>query len=553
MPLRPLRRAAARSRRQGRDLRADGAADTQGHRRAARSRASITPGTVLDEETLAPDRATISRPWSSRAASLRAGGARFLDRRDPRDRDASPMDASTRSCARRGAEPKSCCPRDAAEARCADAIRPAAAALRTAATHAPPARRAQPRLSPGTAAAAGAGSRAARARRALVLLVTTSSATQGGNIAHLRAPEFYDAALATCVLDAPRGAISSCSRRYDGSARGALRVGTRPLGHRHGQAPCCALAAAPAVRPRRDRTAPRCDRGPGRATSRCAPICASACGASATSSAWSAASARQRFAARPGEARRRAVVDRGAARNARRLAGDRHLAAARDAIEDAAGCSRALIAARLSSTSRRCRSARGRLIREGFDAEVDRLRAISPRRQGMDRSRSRPPSGDAPASPIAQGRVQPGLRLLHRGHQRIRPRGSGRLRAQADRRQRRALRHAGAQSDARARSLGAEERLDRAREAHFRGAAGRRRAHSPAVAWAAPRRRWRRSTRWPASPRPRTSAATCAPRLHDGGPLEIRDGTPSRGRGSILGSSASCRTTVRLGGEQPHA
>ena len=62
----------------------------------------------------------------------------------------------------------------------------------------------------------------------------------------------------------------------------------------------------------------------------------------------------------------------------------------------------------------------GGLIRDGYHPELDELRATAPRRQVVDRQvpgRADPPHRD----PQPQGRVQQGLRLLHRDHARPGP------------------------------------------------------------------------------------------------------------------------------------
>ena len=90
----------------------------------------------------------------------------------------------------------------------------------------------------------------------------------------------------------------------------------------------------------------------------------------------------------------------------------------------------------------------GGLIREGYHPELDELRADGTRRQVVDRQvpdRADPAHGH----PQPEGRLQQGLRLLHRDHARAGP-GPGlqhpeRLRPQADGQERRAVHHAGAE------------------------------------------------------------------------------------------------------------
>ena len=90
------------------------------------------------------------------------------------------------------------------------------------------------------------------------------------------------------------------------------------------------------------------------------------------------------------------------------------IASALDPFDDLARrCSRAR-----SSTTRRRRSRDGGIIRAGFDAELDELRSLVARREGLDRRATRPSEVARTGIPTLQGRLQPGLRLLHRGHER---------------------------------------------------------------------------------------------------------------------------------------
>ena len=109
--------------------------------------------------------------------------------------------------------------------------------------------------------------------------------------------------------------------------------------------------------------------------------------------------------------------------------------------------------------------------------------------------------------PVAEGPLQPRVRLLHRDLEGQPARGARRLHPQADDRRRRALRHAGAEgrtkrrcsaptSAALERELELFEALRAARGGRSRRACSTRRAP------------WRRSTCWPAWPRPRRSATT---------------------------------------------
>ena len=56
-------------------------------------------------------------------------------------------------------------------------------------------------------------------------------------------------------------------------------------------------------------------------------------------------------------------------------------------------------------------------IAAGVDAELDRLARAARRRQGRDRASIQADERDAHRHPVAQGRLQQGLRLLHRGHE----------------------------------------------------------------------------------------------------------------------------------------
>ena len=215
--------------------------------------------------------------------------------------------------------------------------------------------------------------------------------------------------------------------------------------------------------------------------------------------------ARHRRAARPGGARR---VARGRARGVR------------TAARRAAGAARREPASASSTTSPTCASAiertlvdeppalarDGGYVRDGVDAELDELRAHQPRRASRSsprwRTRERARTGIA----LAQGPLQPRVRLLHRGVEVEPARGAARLPPQADHRRRRALHHAGAEG---VRREGARRRRadPRARDRDVRGAAragGRRGAAHPGHR----ARRWPRSTCWRRSPRPPRSTTT---------------------------------------------
>ena len=147
----------------------------------------------------------------------------------------------------------------------------------------------------------------------------------------------------------------------------------------------------------------------------------------------------------------------------------------------------------------------GGFTRDGVDAELDELRAHQPlgqaghRRDGRARAR-------AHRHRVAEGPLQPRVRLLHRDLEVEPARRAGRLPPQADDRRRRAVHHAGAEG---VRGEGARRRRadPRARARALRARCARA---SPPRRRASRRRRarWRRSTCWPRSPRPRRSTTT---------------------------------------------
>ena len=152
----------------------------------------------------------------------------------------------------------------------------------------------------------------------------------------------------------------------------------------------------------------------------------------------------------------------------------------------------------------------GGFIRDGVDAELDELRRIS--RSGKQviaemEERERAAHGHR----VAEGPLQPRVRLLHRGLEIEPARGAGRLPPQADHCRRRALHHAGAEG---VRGEGPRRRRadPRARARALRGAArgGRRRgaAHPGVGARAGHARRAGRAGREP-RPSTTTSSRTC--------------------------------------------
>ena len=142
----------------------------------------------------------------------------------------------------------------------------------------------------------------------------------------------------------------------------------------------------------------------------------------------------------------------------------------------------------------------GGFVRDGVDRELDELREISRGGRIHDR-RHRGARARAHRHRVAQGPLQPGLRLLHRGQQ-VEPRPRARrLRPQADDRGRRALRHPRAQG---VRGQGAarrraDPRARGARSSRTCARDGRGRGAPPAADLAGD---GRASTCSPPSPRP---------------------------------------------------
>ena len=164
----------------------------------------------------------------------------------------------------------------------------------------------------------------------------------------------------------------------------------------------------------------------------------------------------------------------------------------------------------------------GGLIRDGFDPALDELRTRHARRQGLDRQTAAG-RNRAHRHPVAEGPLQLGVRLLHRGHQGQSRQGPAALHPQADHRQRRAVHHPrtqgdggqdprrrGAERQARIRTVPADVRETGA------GPLGRYPANG--------RRPWRNWTCSAPSPKPPGSTTTAARRSRDEGVLHIRDG-----------------------------
>ena len=174
----------------------------------------------------------------------------------------------------------------------------------------------------------------------------------------------------------------------------------------------------------------------------------------------------------------------------------------------------------------------GGFIRDGVDAELDELRTIS--RSGKQviaemEERERARTGIA----LAEGPLQPRLRLLHRDLEVEPARRAGRLPPQADDRRRRALHHAGAEGIRRegARRRRADPRA-RARDLRARCAA-RVAAEAPRIQDDGARARHARRARR-RSPRPPRVDNYTKPHVHDGDELHRR---PTRAIRSSSGTS----------------
>ena len=337
--------------------------------------------------------------------------------------------------------------------------------------------------------------------------------------------------------DHARRTSSSCAHPRRRAARDAAG-GARPHPHADGRAPAARLAAAPRCRTGRDRGAPgRRGRAPAE------PARAGAARAAA-------GGPRPRAAGRP---------HRPGPANARDLVGARPLAAALPALwaELAAVAGRA--AAELRGGDRRAarprRADRAPPLRDDAAADPARGRAdprpaTTPSSTSCARGRraarrwiARARGAERERTGIhPQGRLQPGLRLLHRGHQGatsasvpadyvrkqtlvnaerfITPRAQG-VREQGPRRR-------GAQAD------------DLEYELFLRPARGGRRAHAGRIQATArgPGRARRASPRWPSAP-PRT--ATAGPRDRRRGRARIR----SRTAATRWSSSCSTRRALR--------
>ena len=160
----------------------------------------------------------------------------------------------------------------------------------------------------------------------------------------------------------------------------------------------------------------------------------------------------------------------------------------------------------------------GGVIRRGYDAELDELHAIA--RGGKEWiARFQADEITPHRHPQPEGRLQPGLRLLHRDHPHPRQQDPAGLPAQADAQERRALHHAGAEG---VRGEGPDGRGEDP-PARVRAVPGAARPGGGADAAGCCRRPrcWPRSTCWPPWPSWPSSRQYCRPELCDEPMLEI--------------------------------
>ena len=506
----------------------------QGARRRATWCASSRPGTVLEEESLDPGAAQPTSPrWRATAASAvrgRRGRLRRPARCASRSSTAGPRRARG---ARRGWRRASCWSRRRELA--ADGAR---TAMRTAAALGAGGALPEPRR-----AVDGAAGAAARRVRPAGALARTSTRLPRAAGAPARRRSAYALRRRCSRSTRRRGATSSCFETLRGERRGSLLWvldETRtPMGRRLLRE--WLLAPLPDVA--RDRRPARRGRGAGATASRRAPRCATRSAASATSSAWSAASGAR-------AAGRRATWSAWRRRW-------RAVAAVRAALADARRrrCSRGW--RRRSSRCRRCaagsRDARRRAAAAhaarpaasapGCHAEVDELRALAQRRQGLDRASSRRASGSRTGIASLKVRYNQVFGYYIEVTKANLPPGAAGLRrkqtlAGAERFVTPELKEHEAK-----RARAPRSGCARSRSSCFDGAAGRR-GGAARRRWRAPPRRWRAST---SSPRWREVAA--APRLRGrGSRREPRARHPRRpppgGRGDGRARAASSPTTA---------
>ena len=100
---------------------------------------------------------------------------------------------------------------------------------------------------------------------------------------------------------------------------------------------------------------------------------------------------------------------------------------------------------RRSTTNARWSAKDGGFIRAGLRAASSTSSANSPAAASSGSPAIRPTEAERTGHPEPQGRLQQGLRLLHRGHEHAPRQGAAELHPQADGQERRALHHAGAE------------------------------------------------------------------------------------------------------------
>ena len=482
----------------------------------------ITPGTILEEESLDPASPSL-------LAALVADGRALRDRRRSTSRRARSARREVDGWAAAREELERLAPRELLLARraAADGRAPRAATAGRG-------RRAP--LPEAGGARRGRCRRWRRARRA-ARSPTSTPPTGAGRRTSARRSRTRPAGF--LQLDAATRRNLELLQTLGGERRGSLLWVLDETATPMGAAPAARVAPLSAARPGGDRPAARRGRGAGRA----------------------------RRAARGARAPRCAGIgdlERLAGRVGARSAGPRDLGAPRGrARARRRACARLWATCTRSTLARARRGARSAaraspprscatlveappphtrmpgFIRPGRDPEVDALRETARDAKGW-LARFETAERQRTGHRVAQGPPQPRLRLLRRGDEAEPVARPGGLRAQADAGRRRALRHAGAQGarGARPRRRGAAAG---ARGAPLRGAA-RRRGGAPPDARAHRRRARRRSTRSSRSPRSRTAAATCARRSTRAPTLVIRGGRHPGGRGGRP-AAASSRTT----------
>ena len=273
-------------------------------------------------------------------------------------------------------------------------------------------------------------------------LVAYLRETQKSSIGHITRLTPYRRGETLALDEMTRRSLELTRTLRDGKREGSLLAGDRPDRHADG-CPAPGRLAHVAVDPsRRDRRAARRRRRAGPRLRACGPTCATSLGQ---------AYDLERLAARVGTgratprdlvalARTLALLPRIKARLAAR--GSKRLAELEAALELCPEVRAAIEAALVDDPPLALKE--GGLIRDGLSPRPRRAPRDRPRRQVVDRPvPGRAGPADRHRQP--QGRLQQGLRLLHRDHARAGREGPGRLHPQADRQERRALHHARAE------------------------------------------------------------------------------------------------------------